>query len=208
MAKRSSKIDVNKILKNYNFKGSKQLQNTAYRAAVKKAKEVKKEVLKEFNKHEVTKEIEQGPKGRSSSLLGGTGNFFGFLGFEKGSKPVAILREALDASFTVNKQRGRLKKVSKNVFTVEFDVLLPTDEQLYSLTPLPWTTKSWIKGVEKGITNYTQTVFQERKGRGTLFDSHSRSGVAIQVKRQVNFVKFSSTPYITSILDKARKILK
>ena len=112
------------------------------------------------------------------------------------------------ASGTVNKQRGRLKKVSKNVFTVEFDVLLPTDEQLYSLTPLPWTTKSWIKGVEKGITNYTQTVFQERKGRGTLFDSHSRSGVAIQVKRQVNFVKFSSTPYITSILDKARKILK
>ena len=64
MAKRSSKIDVNKILKNYNFKGSKQLQNTAYRAAVKKAKEVKKEVLNEFNKHEVTKEIEQGRKGR------------------------------------------------------------------------------------------------------------------------------------------------
>ena len=205
---RTNRLDLNRILQNYDFKGSKSLQNAAYRAAIKKAKETKKEVLKEFDKHEVTQEIEQGPKGRSSALLGGFGNFFGFLGFEKGSQPISILRDVLDSSFTVNRQRGRLKKVAKTTFTVEFDVDIPTDQQIYALTPLPWTTKSWVKGVEKGITNYSQTVFQERKGRGTLFDSHSRSGVAIQVKRQVNFIKFSSTPYITSILDKARNILK
>lgn len=207
MAK-TNRLDLNRILQNYDFKGSKSLQNAAYRAAIKKAKETKKEVLKEFDKHEVTQEIKQGPKGRSSALLGGFGNFFGFLGFEKGSQPISILRDVLDSSFTVNRQRGRLKKVAKTTFTVEFDVDIPTDQQIYALTPLPWTTKSWVKGVEKGITNYSQTVFQERKGRGTLFDSHSRSGVAIQVKRQVNFIKFSSTPYITSILDKARNILK
>lgn len=207
MAK-TNRLDLNRILQNYDFKGSKSLQNAAYRAAIKKAKETKKEVLKEFDKHEVTQEIKQGPKGRSSALLGGFGNFFGFLGFEKGSQPISILRDVLDSSFTVNRQRGRLKKVAKTTFTVEFDVDVPTDQQIYALTPLPWTTKSWVKGVEKGITNYSQTVFQERKGRGTLFDSHSRSGVAIQVKRQVNFIKFSSTPYITSILDKARNILK
>ena len=205
---RTNRLDLNRILQNYDFKGSKSLQNAAYRAAIKKAKETKKEVLKEFDKHEVTQEIKQGPKGRSSALLGGFGNFFGFLGFEKGSQPISILRDVLDSSFTVNRQRGRLKKVAKTTFTVEFDVDIPTDQQIYALTPLPWTTKSWVKGVEKGITNYSQTVFQERKGRGTLFDSHSRSGVAIQVKRQVNFIKFSSTPYITSILDKARNILK
>ena len=207
MAK-TNRLDLNRILQNYDFKSSKSLQNAAYRAAIKKAKETKKEVLKEFDKHEVTQEIKQGPKGRSSALLGGFGNFFGFLGFEKGSQPISILRDVLDSSFTVNRQRGRLKKVAKTTFTVEFDVDIPTDQQIYALTPLPWTTKSWVKGVEKGITNYSQTVFQERKGRGTLFDSHSRSGVAIQVKRQVNLIKFSSTPYITSILDKARNILK
>ena len=208
MARSSSKIDINKVLRNYNFKGSKQLQNTAYRAAVKKAKDVKKEILKEFNKHEVTKEVEQGPMGRTSRLLGGAGNFFGFLGFEKGSQPVTILREVLENSFTVNRQRGKLKKVAKNVFTVEFDIQVPTTQQIYTATPLPWTTKSWVQGVERGITNYGQPVFQPRKGVGSLYESHSRSGVALQTKRMINFIRFSPTPYINQLLDTARAKLK
>ena len=208
MAKPNKRIDINRILNKYNFKGSKQLQNAAFRAAKKKATQVKKEVLREFDKHEVTQEIKKGPRGRTSHLLGGAGNFFGFLGFEKGSQPISILRSALESSFEVNRQRGKLKQVTKNNFTLEFDIEVPTDQQIYTITPLPWTTKSWVKGVERGITNYSQTVFQQRKGSGSLYESHSRSGVALQTKRKINFINFSPTPYITTLLDKARKFLK
>jgi uncharacterized Fe-S radical SAM superfamily protein PflX len=54
--------------------------------------------------------------------------------------------------------------------------------------------------VERGVTNYTKTVFRE--------SPQSRSGIALQSKQNVNFITFSPTPYITSLLDKLKKKLK
>ncbi len=208
MAKLKGQLNANAILKKIDFKGSKRFQQMAFRLAKKRAAEVKKEVIEEFNNHQVTKEIAQGPKGMSSHLLGGRGNLFGFLGFDQGSKPIIILREALRNSFEVNKERMRVTSVKNNVFTVEFDVNIPTSQQIDSVTPLPWTTKSWVKGIESGITNYSKTIFQPRKGAGSLYQTHSRSGVALQTERSINFIKFTPTPYITEILKKARRKLK
>ena len=131
--------------------------------------EIKKEVIQDFNSHPVTQEIAQGPKGMSSHLLGGRGNLFGFLGFEQGSKPVMIIRDALRNSFEVNRQKMRVTSLKNNVFTVEFDVNVPTAQEIDSISPLPWTTQSWVKGIEKGITNYSQTIFQPRKGKKRSF---------------------------------------
>ena len=78
MAKKN-RLDINKILKKISVEVPKNLEKFAQREARKKANLIKKEVLSEFNKHEVTKEIQKGPSGRGSSLLGGRGNFFGFL---------------------------------------------------------------------------------------------------------------------------------
>jgi len=208
MAKLKRQLDANSALKKINFKGSKRFQQLAYKLAKERAAKIKKEVIEDFNNHPVTKEIAQGPTGMSSHLLGGNGNLFGFLGFEKGSKPVMILREVLRNSFEVNRQKMRVTSLKKNVFTVEFDVSIPTDQQIDSVTPLPWTTKSWVKGVEKGITNYSKTIFQPRKGVGSLYQTHSRSGVALQTDRSINFIKFTPTPYITEILKKARRNLR
>jgi len=208
MAKLKRQLDANSALKKINFKGSKRFQQLAYKLAKERAAKIKKEVIEDFNNHPVTKEVAQGPKGMSSHLLGGSGNLFGFLGFEQGSKPVMILREALRNSFEVNRQKMRVTSLKKNVFTVEFDVSIPTDQQIDSVTPLPWTTKSWVKGVEKGITNYSKTIFQPRKGVGSLYQTHSRSGVALQTDRSINFIKFTPTPYITEMLRKARRKLR
>tara|TARA_R100001463_G_scaffold110410_1_gene165166 strand:- start:889 stop:1515 length:627 start_codon:yes stop_codon:yes gene_type:complete len=208
MAKLKRQLDANSALKKINFKGSKRFQQLAYKLAKERAAKIKKEVIEDFNNHPVTKEVAQGPKGMSSHLLGGSGNLFGFLGFEQGSKPVMILREVLRNSFEVNRQKMRVTSLKKNVFTVEFDVSIPTDQQIDSVTPLPWTTKSWVKGVEKGITNYSKTIFQPRKGVGSLYQTHSRSGVALQTDRSINFIKFTPTPYITEILKKARRNLR
>ena len=207
MAKRSQ-LDMNRILKQISVEVPKSLEKFANREVRKKANAIKKEVLQQFDKHEVTKEIKKGPSGRSSSLLGGQGNFFGFLGFEKGSQPIVALSEVLENSFNISSKKGRVVKVSKNIFRVEFDIMMPNKLDIYSVTPLPWTTKSWVQGVEKGITNYSQTVFQPRKGSGFLYDKYSRSGVALQTPRQINFIKFSPTPYIINILEKAKRKLK
>tara|TARA_R100000664_G_C2724615_1_gene116944 strand:- start:223 stop:843 length:621 start_codon:yes stop_codon:yes gene_type:complete len=204
----TKKLDINSLLKKYDLKGSKSLINAAYRQAMNKAKEVKKEAMDEFKKHPVTQEVKKGPVGNSSPLLGGSGNFFGFLGFEKESEPIKILTQALDSSFMVNKQSAKILKVQKTTFTIEFDIQVPTTTEIYSITPLPWTTKSWVQGVEKGITNYTKTVFRPRKGVGFLYEQNSRSGVALQTKRDVNFIRFTPTPYITEILKKAVNKLK
>ena len=199
MAKRSQ-LDMNKILKQISVEVPKSLEKFANREARKKANAVKKEVLQEFNRHEVTKEIEKGPSGTGSTLLGGRGNFFGFLGFEKGSQPVEILRQTLENSFNLSGRKGRVIKVNQKTFKVEFDIMVPSKLDIYSVTPLSWTTKSWVKGVERGITNYSQTVFKS--------SDSSRSGVALQTQTKINFIKFSPTPYIINILEKAKNKLK
>ena len=93
-----------------------------------------------------------------------------------------------------------MKKASKTSLIYSFDILYPTKTQIYAITPLAWTSKSWVKGVEKGITNYTQTVFKKSE--------NSRSVVALQTDRKIRFIRFSPTPYVTQMLDKIRKELK
>jgi len=195
---RSKKLNLSRLLKNYNFKGSKELQRVAYKAALKKANEIKEEALSDLNKHPVTREIEAGPDAMGSPLLGGQGSLFGFLGFNQGSQPVEIIRTIFDKMLQVKRNQGVLKKVSGTNFTIEYNIgNVPTVTDIYSLTPLPWSTKSWVKGVERGITNYANTVFKDSE--------NSRSGVAVQSKQQINFIRFNPTPYVDMILKDARK---
>ena len=198
MAK-TKKLRITQKMRKEIFAKSQALQNLAYGAAKQKSDRLRRDLLREFDNHPVTKEIEQGPSG-TSSLLGGRGNFFGFLGFNSGDKPIEILRDSLNDQFKILSKKGKVKKASKTSLIYSFDILYPTKTQIYAITPLTWTSKSWVKGVEKGITNYTQTVFKKSE--------NSRSGVALQTDRKIGFIRFSPTPYVTQMLDKIRKELK
>ena len=193
------KLNIKQLLKK-SYTNSKVLQGLAYGAAKKKLEKLKKEAVAEFDKHPVTKEIEKGTSGMGSPLLGGTGNFFGFLGFREGERPVEIVRNALEDHIKVRNRKGKLKKVSETVFTWEFDIDIPSKTEIYAVTPLPWSSRSWVKGVERGITNYTRTVFRESE--------RSRSGIALQSKQQVRFVTFKPTPYISELLEKLKREFK
>ena len=193
------KISLKQLFKK-EFANSKVFQNLAYGAVKKKADALKKKTMAEFDKHEVTKELERGTSGRNSLLLGGRGNFFGFLGFNQGERPVEIVRNVLEQRINLKSNKGKLKKVTKTTFQWDFDINIPSKEDIYSVTPMPWSSKSWVKGVEGGITNYTQTIFKDTK--------RSRSGIALQTQRNIGFITFSPTPYITALLDKLRKELK
>jgi len=194
------KIDLNKLLKNIDYQASKELQKKAFDAADTKAKKLQKEALIAFNNHPVTQEIEQGPAGMSSSLLGGRGNFFGFLGFQQGQRPLQIIREAFTYHIKVNPRKGKLRKINRKVFTFEYEVNIPSSQEIYAVTPMPWNSRSWVKGVERGINNYAKTVFRESE--------KSRSGIAIQSDRNIGFITFSPTPYISKLLEDLRKKLK
>ena len=95
--------------------------------------------------------------------------------------------------------RGKLKKVSDTSFLWEFDIDIPSAADIYKLTPLEWSSRSWVRGVERGITNATNTVF--------LDSERSRSGVALQTTRNIGFINFRPTPYVTEILNKLKKKL-
>ena len=110
-------LTVKQLMKK-NVANSKVMQNLAYGAAKRKVDTLKKELLKELNDHPVTKEIEQGPMGMNSSLLGGYGNFFGFLGFTPSQKPVQIIREGFEKFIQVEK-KPRLNKLSQKSFEWE-----------------------------------------------------------------------------------------
>ena len=192
------KITINQVTKKA-FSNSKVFQNLAYGAVKKKAAGLHAAALKELNEHEVTKELEKGPSGGGSSLLGGRGNFFGFLGFYQGQQPVTIIREAFRNSVKVRNTKGKLKKLSATSFSWEFDIDIPSPADIYKETPLEWSSRSWVRGIEKGITNATKTVF--------LDSERSRSGVALQTTRNIGFINFRPTPYVTEILNKIKKQL-
>lgn len=195
---RVKKLNINRLLKKYNFKGSKELQKIAYREALKKANQIKKEAMDELNAHPVTKEIDAGPSATGSQLLGGRGNLFGFLGFNNGTQPVEIIRNVFDRMLTVDKRAGLIKRIANDKLIIEYKIQdVPTITDIYQLTPLTWSTKSWVKGIQRGITNYSQTIFKN--------SDNSRSGVALQTKRKIGFITFRPTPYIDQILKNARK---
>ena len=192
-------ITVKQVLKK-KIANSKTLQNIAYGAALKKVNKLKKELLAELDNHPVTKEIEKGVSGMNSSLMGGYGNFFAFLGFRQSSKPVEIIRRGFQELINIQK-RPKLTKANEKNLQWDFPINYPSIVEIYGVTPLPWTSQSWVRGVEKGIGNFTNTIF----GR----NEDSRSGFAIQGGKSVStYVNFSSTPYITPMLQKFKRRLK
>lgn len=193
------KLDIKQLLKK-KLSNSKVLQNLAYGSAKKKTDALRKEALGEFNKHIVTKELEQGNTGRGSMLLGGRGNFFGFLGFNQGEQPLEIIRDAFENHIEIRNKKGKLKKAGPTSYLWEFNINIPSKTEIYSVTPLSWSSRSWVKGVERGITNYSKTIFKDSQ--------ESRSGVALQSKQNIGFISFRPTPYITPILDNLKKQLK
>ena len=71
------KLNIKQLLKK-NYTNSKVLQNLAYGAAKQKSDKLKRDFLKDFDAHPVTREIKQGPSGMASSLLGEEETFLVF----------------------------------------------------------------------------------------------------------------------------------
>jgi len=159
-----------------------------------KFKKIKQEMIKEFLSDPVTMEIMSGPTSTNiSGTLGGISNLFAFIGFDEGDQPIAPILNSLESvDIIYNKE---LKKT--NQIGISFNVFLPTAEEIFAITPLPWATgRSWAQGIERGLSGLGYLL---RKEGG-------RSGAAVQSRvNKVRGGRFQNRPYISSFINKYKK---
>ena len=162
----------------------------------------------EFEKDEVTQEIDGGITASNSSgtLSGGEGkpyeNLTSFIGFYEGTRPTDEIRKRLDPT---NEDGPRIIKTEKvnngNVPTYRLTVRAVDIEALHDATPLPWGEKggpSWAEGIEKGIPGFAQFL-----NKATSSPKPSHSGGGIQVERTVRNAEYAppSNGYLSRIFN-------
>ena len=164
------------------------------KAARKKFKEIKQEMINEFLGHPITQEIMGGPSASNiSGTLGGTSNLFAFIGFNEGDDPIAPILTLLE---NVTFQYESDIKNSTRGLGVNFKVNLPLPEDIFVITPLPWATgRSWAQGIERGLSGLGHLLIKNK----------GRSGAAVQTSVKVRGGRFQNGPYISTFLSKYKK---
>ena len=169
------------------------LKNNFKRTLEKDFRKLKQRMISDFLNDPITMEIMAGPNSPNiSGSLDGVSNLFAFIGFEQGDDPISPILALLEETrldFTKFNTTGR--RVGMDV-----RVTLPTAEQIFSVTPLPWATgRSWAQGIERGLSGLG---FLLKKNKG-------RSGAAIQSRVKVRGGRFKNRPYISAFLRKYQK---
>lgn len=183
-------LDVQQALER---QAPKELRKSFERDIKNKFKNIKNELIKEFLSDPVTIEILQGPSGTNiSGTLGGISNLFAFIGFDSGEQPISPILQSLE-----NIQLTYNKEIRKRGIGVEFDVSIPTAQDIFAITPLPWATgRSWAEGIERGLSGLGYLL---RKDGG-------RSGAAVQSRvNKIRSGRFQNRPYISALIKKYRK---
>ena len=171
----------------------KQLRRDAEKIIRDKFKKIKNELIKEFLSDPVTIEILQGASGSNiSGTLGGISNLFAFIGFDSGEQPISPILQSLE-----NIQITYNKEIRKKGIGLEFNISLPTAQDIFAITPLPWASgRSWAEGIERGLSGLGYLL---RKDGG-------RSGAAVQSRvNKVRSGRFQNRPYISALIKKYTK---
>jgi hypothetical protein len=153
--------------------------------------EQQKEILlREFDNHPVTKEIEAGPEAANlSGTLGGKGNLFSFIGFDDADTPVAPVKELLNGISLGSMRRNNAMGV------LNFKVNMPSEEEFEAISKMPWETgRSWLFEIERAISGLGNYIYGQFK--------NSRSGTGYEVSSPVDTKTFSPVPYFRTMLEK------
>ena len=191
-----------------NFKQLKEEVAASYEANLKKeavifAQEILKENLdqyiNEIQDHPVSKELDSGPDGENiSNTLNGKENLFAFIGFDSEDKPIDDLTALIKENTFLDKN----STFDRKTFQLKFNVFTPSLDEIKSQTPLPFERgRSWVKGVEDGISGFGYYVY------GLVFPT-SRSGRGIQSKNKVRVAAYKPVKYMTELYTKFIKNLK
>ena len=182
-------ISQSSIKKAIHKQASKELKRHAQRRIKQGVEKAKALMLAEFDNHPITREIAAGPNATNSSgTLSGAGNLFSFIGFDSGDRPTRPVRKLLESStrlVSVNVRKG-----GDLFFDVVIDV--PSKDEMAQASPLPWAAaRSWVVGVEQGLSGLGQYLVKPETGR---------SGGGIEIQGKIRSGKFKNTKYVTQIL--------
>lgn len=157
---------------------------------------VEKEVEKEkaifradFESHPVTQELE-GEESASniSGTLGGYGNLFSFLGFNKGANPTTPVKLLIQTILL-----DRNVKTTSDGFQIKVNI--PSKEEFAAVSRLPWEGgRSWLIDMERGISGLGYFLY----GR---FNA-SRSGGGIQSRYKYSNRTFRPVKYFSQMYNK------
>lgn len=164
---------------------------------VKKRFEDQKDLyIQAFDSHKITKEIQDGPTASNSSgTLGGVGNLFSFIGFNKSDNPIETVKNYINSHFKLNKPKitskgGRIR--------LDFKVEYPSIDDLKKSTPMPWEGgRSWISSIEKGISGFSNYVYKRFV--------EGRSGEALQSDTKLRSGSYKPVSYMSEIISKFKK---
>ena len=172
------------------IKNTKQFNAAAKKVAIGIRDETQKQLLREFDNHPITNELEGGADANNiSGTLGGYGNLFSFIGFPAGDSPITNLRHYLRSSIrtsNIKKEKGQRTKV---YFTIQ----KPEMKTVVSITPMPWEMgRSWVRGIERGISGFGYYM-------STMEKRFSRSGAGIQTGNRLRGGAYKPTKYMSQI---------
>ena len=164
-----------------------------------KVRRKQEHLIQEFTEHPVTVEINSGPHATNSSgLLGGYGNLFSFLGFESSSDPTGPIYKILQRKLKVS----AIRKGYQGSYVVSVE--MPSKEEILINTPFDWLEgRSWVDGIEKGVSGLGSYLYNEEGFSGE--DLRSKTG--IQIKGTLSGSKFRNTKYLSEMLNNFKKNL-
>jgi hypothetical protein len=189
------KFNLQEMTATINIAVAKVSAPIARRLALHDFENAKATVIREIKNHPISKELES-PRIGSKFIIGGSypKSLFGFFGFPNGENPVAELVNIVEQEFKINTTADLVN----NQYSFPFHYL--TTRELEIQTPLAWSSRSWIKAVEKGIANVANYVAKINKGRSLY---------GIQIKNPLkNPGDYHVTPYMTPIIKEFERALK
>ena len=183
----SSKNSQKAILNNLKLKNGE--------LVYKKIEKLKKEMMANFLRLPVTKEILAGSTSSNiSGTLGGYGNLFTFIGFNQGDRPIDPIVQLLSQT---NYRVTRFNQNGSAKLTID----MPSSKDIFAVTPLPWASGiSWAERIEKGMSGLGMYLNTSSK--------NSRSGRGVQADNKIRTGKFSNTSYISAFLSKWAKVFE
>lgn len=159
----------------------------------KKIERLKDEMIRDFLNLPVTKEIMAGPTSSNiSGTLGGYGNLFSFIGFQKGTNPIDPIINLL------NQTTYNISRVSPRG-QIKLTIVMPSSNDIFNATPVPWAPGlSWAQRIETGMSGLGNYLNKS--------SSSSRSGSGVQSGKKARSGRFLNTKYITHFLKKWQRI--
>ena len=118
-------------------RGGEKIASRANAAIREKFNDKKDILLKEFDEHPITQELEGGPEYAGPSVVQTEhgGNLYGFLGFDEGERPTEVVREILEKQIKLDTSKKRTITVeSSGRILVEIPVSIPTLQEIYLQT--------------------------------------------------------------------------